>query len=191
VSTKSCQPVSTYVPELGCNVLFHHSKRARRLSITVKPDASVRVTIPRAACRKAAEQFLASRQHWIRRHLERIAQRPRPAPPRPMHPVDRVRAGRLLAGRLNELARRHRFTYNRLTIRRQKTRWGSCSHQNNISLNARLIDLPPELIDYVLLHELLHTRIKNHSPHFWAELQKLLPGMRTLRRQLRTHRCTD
>ncbi|HEX41123.1 MAG TPA: M48 family peptidase [Phycisphaerales bacterium] len=181
----------TYIPELGCNVLFNHSKRARRLSITVKPDASVRVTIPRAASRKAAEQFLASKQHWIRKHLQRITQRPRTAPPRPMHPIDRIRAGRILAGRLNELARRHQFTYNRLTIRRQRTRWGSCSDKNNISLNARLINLPPELIDYVLLHELLHTRIKNHGPQFWAEMHRLLPDTPTLRRQLKKHRCTD
>ena len=68
--------------------------------------------------------------------------------------------------------------------------WGSCSDKNNISLNANLIHLPLKLIDYVLLHELLHTRIKNHSPIFWTEMQKLLPDTRTLRKELRNYHCT-
>ncbi|MFC1990575.1 M48 family metallopeptidase [Chloroflexota bacterium] len=59
-----------------------------------------------------------------------------------------------------------------MSIRNQKTRWGSCSHKNNINLNMKLVLLPDELVDYVILHELVHTRIHNHSKRFWVELDK-------------------
>lgn len=72
------------------------------------------------------------------------------------------------------MADKHGFTYNRVFIRNQKTRWGSCSSKNNISLNMKAVLLPQELLDYVILHELVHTRIKNHSDDFWAVMNKLV-----------------
>jgi predicted metal-dependent hydrolase len=72
------------------------------------------------------------------------------------------------------LAKQHEFTYNMVSIRNQRTRWGSCSCKGNISLNIKLVALPPELFDYVILHELVHTRIHNHSKKFWKELDKYI-----------------
>ncbi|MFA7490404.1 MAG: SprT family zinc-dependent metalloprotease [Mariniphaga sp.] len=76
----------------------------------------------------------------------------------------------LLPKRLKELAQSHGFSYNKITIRNNKRNWGSCSSANNISLNLQMMKLPNELIDYILLHELVHTKIKNHSIRFWEEL---------------------
>ena len=76
------------------------------------------------------------------------------------------------------------FEYNRVFIKEQKTRWGSCSGQNNINLNVNLVRLPQELIDYTLLHELVHTRIKNHSPRFWSQLDDLLGDAKRLDKKL-------
>ena len=87
--------------------------------------------------------------------------------------------------RLTELAVLSGLTFNRVFVRHQKTRWGSCSHQNNISLNINLVRLPPELMDYIILHELVHTRIKDHSPRFWAALTEIVPNARRLDRTLR------
>ena len=70
------------------------------------------------------------------------------------------------------MAKEHGFRYNKATVRNQKTRWGSCSAKNNISLNMQLMNLPKELIDYVILHELVHTKVKNHSKTFWATLDQ-------------------
>jgi predicted metal-dependent hydrolase len=72
------------------------------------------------------------------------------------------------------MAKIHNFKYNKVSIRNQKTKWGSCSAKNNISLNINLVRLPDELRDYVILHELVHTRFKNHSKEFWAELNKFV-----------------
>lgn len=72
-----------------------------------------------------------------------------------------------LPTRLAFLAEKHNFQYGKVTLRNQKTRWGSCSYQNNISLNIQLMRLPSHLVDYVLIHELAHTIEKNHSNSFW------------------------
>jgi predicted metal-dependent hydrolase len=85
------------------------------------------------------------------------------------------------------LAARHGFTYNRVFVRHQKTRWGSCSHKNNINLNARLVQLPQALMDYTILHELVHTRIKHHGPRFWEALSRYIPDSRALDRQLNAY----
>ena len=92
-----------------------------------------------------------------------------------------------LGKRLSELAREHKFQYNKVSIRNQKTRWGSCSSKDNISLNMKLLHLPDQLIDYILLHELVHTRVKNHSKDFWSELETVVPNARTVDKQLRDY----
>ena len=101
--------------------------------------------------------------------------------------IDREDARRVLNQRLAELAAEHGFEYAKVSIRKQKTRWGSCSSQNNISLNQSLLHLPDDLIDYVLLHELTHTRVKDHSPSFWDELETVCPDAKEKRRLLKTY----
>jgi predicted metal-dependent hydrolase len=86
---------------------------------------------------------------------------------------------------LRYLAGEHGFNFNHVTIRQQKTRWGSCSPKNNISLNIKLVLLPEALLDYVLLHELVHTRIHNHSRKFWAELDKYVVDSKVIAKRLR------
>ena len=94
-------------------------------------------------------------------------------------------ASRELSARVNELARAHGFTVAGVGIRNQRTRWGSCSPSGRISLNWRLIQVPPVVCDYVLLHELTHLRHLNHSAHFWRELARLCPHHAEARRWLR------
>lgn len=94
----------------------------------------------------------------------------------------------MLVERLNQLARRHGFTFNRVFIKRQKTLWGSCSSKNNINLNVNLMRLPAELRDYVLIHELVHTRHKHHGKEFWREVSRICGDGKTLQRKLRTYK---
>jgi predicted metal-dependent hydrolase len=86
------------------------------------------------------------------------------------------------------LAQKHGFKYNKLFIRNQGTRWGTCSSKNNISLNMNLIRLPQELQDYAILHELVHTKHKNHSKKFWAEMDKLVRDAKKLRKRMKEYR---
>jgi predicted metal-dependent hydrolase len=90
--------------------------------------------------------------------------------------IYRYEAKRLLPVRLKQLADKHEYKYNKVTIRNNKRNWGSCSARNNISLNLQMMKLPAELIDYILLHELVHTKVKNHGPDFWKQLDQLTDG---------------
>jgi predicted metal-dependent hydrolase len=83
-----------------------------------------------------------------------------------------------LVERARQLAREHQLLVKRVVVRNQKTRWGSCSHNGTISLNWRLIQLPAEVRDYIIVHELMHLRELNHSPRFWSEVAKAFPNYR-------------
>jgi predicted metal-dependent hydrolase len=96
-------------------------------------------------------------------------------------------AARELPPRVLALAARHGLTVRRITVRNQKSRWGSCSRRGTISLNWRLIQTPAFVSDYVCLHELMHLRQMNHSPRFWRELERVCPDYRTAKRWLKEH----
>jgi len=97
----------------------------------------------------------------------------------------RKEAKEFLPGRLAILALKHGFKYNRVFIKNHRARWGSCSAQNNINLSLHLMRLSDDLIDYVILHELAHTEIKNHSPAFWNRLAEVCPRVQSFRQKLR------
>jgi predicted metal-dependent hydrolase len=93
-------------------------------------------------------------------------------------------AKEFLPKRTNELADELGFKVSEVKVRNNKTRWGSCSGKNNISLNIHLLILPDKLIDYVIVHELVHTKIKNHSSKYWDYLEKKMPGAKILDKKL-------
>jgi hypothetical protein len=96
-------------------------------------------------------------------------------------------AARELPPRVLELAARHGLTVRRITVRSQKSRWGSCSRRGTISLNWRLIQTPAFVSDYICLHELMHLRQMNHSPGFWREMERVCPDYRMAERWLKEH----
>lgn len=93
-----------------------------------------------------------------------------------------------LPKRLKELADKHGFNYQHVSIKNTKTRWGSCSSTNNINLNLHLMRVPEHLIDYVLLHELVHTVVKNHSEKFWLTLERYYPDARKANKEMNDYR---
>jgi len=102
----------------------------------------------------------------------------------------RLEASAFLPVRTVELADKFGFSCGRVTVREAKTRWGSCSGENNISLNIYLMQLPDELIDYVILHELCHTKVKNHSSKFWDLLRKVAPKSDIYRKEMKKYSTT-
>ena len=99
----------------------------------------------------------------------------------------KAQARRIIAARVEELAACYGFTYRRIFIRNQRTRWGSCSSRANLSFNFRLVLAPPEVLDYVIVHELAHLRVPNHSRRFWQLVARLYPGYPRWRLWLRRH----
>lgn len=105
-----------------------------------------------------------------------------------LNQIYRYEARKLLPPRLKELAAHHGFSYSKVSVRNNKRNWGSCSSKNNISLNLQMMKLPDELIDYILLHELVHTEIKDHSERFWKKLDELAGGKaQALARQVKKY----
>ncbi len=100
----------------------------------------------------------------------------------------RAQAEALLPGRLQTLSNQTGLKFQSLRCRQLKSRWGSCSQRKDITLSVYLMQLPWELIDYVLVHELTHTKVLHHGPDFWAELERHVPNAKTLRHAIRAHR---
>lgn len=97
----------------------------------------------------------------------------------------RRKAKALIIPWLHQISQEIQLPYNRATIRTQKTRWGSCSSKKSINLNDKLLFLPPNLVQYILIHELCHTIYLNHSPQFWTLVAQKEPNYRLLDRSLR------
>ncbi len=93
-----------------------------------------------------------------------------------------------LIPRLRDLAMKYNFTFQDVKIKKLTSRWGSCSSDKRITLSCYLCQLPIHLIDYVLIHELLHTKFLHHGREFWAEMENILPGTKKLKKELKTHK---
>ncbi|HNY65205.1 MAG TPA: SprT family zinc-dependent metalloprotease [Deltaproteobacteria bacterium] len=170
-------------------VVMEHSGRAKRMRITVRPG-SVRVSLPRGVSYAQGKAFVKGHADWIRVHLERMRSREEAgrellAGLPPLGDVGQARSKLIFRCRL--LAMETGLACSRITVRSQKTRWGSCSAANAISLNIQLARLPGHLMDYVILHELVHTRIRGHGRDFWQELERYVADARALRAELRSY----
>ena len=184
-------------------LVFARHPRARRYVIRVTDEGTVRVTVPRWGSKREAAAFAAREHAWIERQLRARAERNRRARERrttneasgtndQLRPnVDEQRALRLqakkeLPPRLLMLAARHGLSVARISIRNQRWRWGSCSRQGHICLNWRLVTMPENVRDYVLIHELMHLKRMDHSPKFWKLVAEACPGYQEARRWLRS-----
>lgn len=169
-------------PEL--RIHFVRMRRARRYVMRVRPDGDLRVTIPRGGSKAEALRFAGKHLEWARRQRARVLASKRPAS------VDRelrARAAKELPPQLLGLAARHGLAVARVSIRNQRSRWGSCSPRGHIALNFRLLLMPPEVREYILVHELMHLRQPNHSIRFWRLVEAACPGFREAERWLKHH----
>jgi predicted metal-dependent hydrolase len=211
------------------NVHFVRERRARKYIIRIKPDGSLRVTIPRGGSRREAEAFMSKHRDWAEKERLHVAAQHaplewhegdsilfrgervpliverdargsvlvlesqrvrlpagitnlRPAAERALRQI----ALRELVPRLLELAARHGLEVRRASIRNQRSRWGSCSRTGAIALNFRLMQMPPDVCEYVMLHELMHIRQQNHSSRYWKLVEQACPDHRAAERWLRT-----
>lgn len=184
-------------PELGekaQSVIFRASKKSRYLRIAIKSDLQIIVTIPKSSSVSKAQIFFNSKISWAKKSLEKlqikqkITQENSAVSKKNLSAAEFLSRSHYLILRCHELAKKYNFLVKKVLLRKQKTIWGSCSAANNISLNHNLVFLSDDLIDYVILHELVHTKVKNHRPRFWSELAKILPDCRALDKKLRNYR---
>ena len=206
----SCRPTGAAAPGSGNigRVTLRYSKRAKYHSITIKPLEGVVVTIPKGGTEESGFSFLREKEEWVIKNVERsrrVADDFMRTIKRPFT-VDEETARRILTKRVEVLAGRYSFKVDTVRVRDYKSMWGSCRVTTcrvtkgrktkgqltknrrekgfSLSINSRLIHLPDRLIDYVILHELVHTRIGGHGVDFWRELKRLCPKARELDREL-------
>jgi predicted metal-dependent hydrolase len=177
-------------------VVWRRNPKARRYILRVKRPMCLVATIPRGGSQSEALDFIRRSHSWIQRQLAKPAPK---WPPEvwfrgqkiPTAEFDLKEAQALavteLVNRTRELAAQTHSEISRVTIRDQRTRWGSCSRRRAISLNWRLIQTPQFVFDYIILHELMHLRQMNHSKRFWDEVEKVCPAWREAEKWLRQH----
>lgn len=157
----------------------------KTVSIRVNPDYTVTVRAPGHASAKEIERIVREKEPWIRNSIERLKQRQTQFEEQGLEPFTEKEVRELadkaldyIPKRVDYFARQIGVTYGRITIRNQKTRWGSCSSKGNLNFNCLLMLTPPEVIDYVVVHELCHRKEMNHSKAFWHEVEKVIPNYR-------------
>ena len=158
----------------------------KTVSIHIKPTGEVEVRCPKRCSKREAEAFLVSKEAWIRKHLEAIAAKPEV---QILSEAERKKlaetAAKVLPEKAAYFAEKMGVSYGRITIRSQRTRWGSCSAKGNLNFNCLLMRMPQDVQDYVVIHELCHRKEMNHSADFWAEVEKYCPDYKLHRKWLK------
>lgn len=166
---------------------FVRKKRSKSITISVRTDGVVVVSRPWWVRQVEAEHFLYSRIAWIQDRLDALEAIPLDIRRQDAehYVAHKERARELVAEKVSYWAERVGVTYGRISIRRQKTRWGSCSSAGNLNFNYKIIFLDPELQDYLVIHELCHRKQMNHSQDFWDEVGKYYQDYKNADKKLR------
>lgn len=164
----------------------------KTLSLEITKEAQVLVRAPYRLSQLEIERFVQEKAVWIEKHLKAVRNKLEDRQKHPvrllgMEDIQRLadEAMSVLPAKATYYAPKVGVAFGRITIRNQRTRWGSCSSAGNLNFNCLLMLMPPEIIDYVVVHELCHRLEMNHSPYFWAEVERVLPDYRKRRKWLR------
>ena len=158
------------------NVPYQIIKSDRKtIAIQIKPDGRVVVRCPKRMRIEDARRFAESKADWIEKHLARRP--PQDVAKYTPKEIEQLReqARKLVTERVRYYAPIIGVTYGQIAIRTQHTRWGSCSSKGNLNFNCLLAHVPPEVLDYVVVHELCHRKELNHSDRFWNEVRQIIP----------------
>ena len=150
----------------------------KTLALEISRDGLLKVRAPYKVSREEIQNFVKLKESWIFKHLKRIEETKADQPdPLSAEEIEKLaqKALQVLPEKVENYARMIGVIYGRITIRNQKTRWGSCSSKGNLNFNCQLMRLPEELQDYVVVHELCHRKEMNHSSDFWKEVEYIMP----------------
>ena len=164
--------------------------RRKTIAIQIRPDCRIVVRAPLRLAKRDIIKFVVDKRDWVEKHLTEMKRRLKEQPETKTLSREEIeelagKALRYIPPRVREYAEKIGVSYGRVTIRNQKTRWGSCSSKGNLNFNCQLMRLPEELVDYVIIHELCHRKEMNHSADFWAEVEKYCPDHKALRKRLK------
>ena len=182
------------VNDTKLNILIIRSSR-KTLTLEICPDMSIVVRAPYEATDSYIEQLVVRRSGWIAKNLKKIEEKNRQCNDTPpVKPLSDAELKKLAESAVSYIPERAAFfaplvgvTYGRITIRNQRTCWGSCSSKGNLNFNCLLMLTPKDVIDYIVVHELCHRKQMNHSAVFWSEVAKVLPDYKEQEQWLKIH----
>lgn len=168
------------------NVVY--SKR-RSISVEIKPDG-ILVRAPKRMSRREIDRFLVEKQEWIEKHRKNMQERQKLLAQLPPYTEEEIhalvqKAKVVIPQRVKYYAPLVGVDYGRITIRKQRSRWGSCSSKGNLNFNCLLMLFPDEVMDSVVVHELCHRKHMNHSVAFYAEVERAFPEYRRCNKWLK------
>ena len=170
---------------------LRRSRRARYMRLVIEGRGTLTVVAPPYALIRDIEQFIYEKRHWIKRQLSRVTQNisllPTEGTIKTNYTTCRARALRIIRDRVRYYAKRHQFTFGKISVRDTTRQWGSCSSDGNLSFSYKLFFLDEELIDYVIVHELVHTVHMNHGADFHALVASVLPDYHKRELKLRKY----
>ena len=157
----------------------------KTMAIQIMPDGSVVVRCPKRIRVDEVRKFVSSKSTWIEKHLtSRVPRNEEKLTDSELKEL-RERTRILVTERVRYFAPLVGVTYNQIAIRVQRTRWGSCSSKGNLNFNCLLALVPPDVLDYIVVHELCHRKELNHSERFWTEVGKVLPDYKIRKKWLK------
>lgn len=170
------------------SIMFEYSivkSNRKSIAIQIHPDCKVLVRAPKRMRMEEIKRFVESKAEWIEKHLSNCTPQNQQKLTDQEIQALREKARALVTERVQYYAPLIGVTYNQIVIRAQHTRWGSCSNKGNLNFNCLLALVPPEVLDYVVVHELCHRKELNHSERFWNEVTKILPDYKVRKKWLK------
>ncbi len=166
-------------------IKYRYSKKAKYIRIVISNSSQLSVIIPNHNNINDAIDFIQSKKKWIQKNKIKISKKN----------ILKLKLSRIelekfwndTKQKMIQLSNIHQLNFYELIFKTLKSRWGSCSHNNTICINNIMYYLPDHLKEYIMLHELTHTKIKNHSSIFWEELEKICPNSKLKRKELRNN----
>lgn len=164
----------------------------RTISLEITSMGEVLVRAPRRMSELEIRAFVESKSSWLAKHLQKKEKDMDSLQEEGYFTQQEINrlvalAKQVISENVAYYARLMGVTYGRISIRKQKTRWGSCTREGNLNFNCLLMMVPPEVLDYVVVHELSHRLEMNHSARFWAQVEKVMPEYRVPRKWLKEH----
>ncbi|MCX6762996.1 MAG: SprT family zinc-dependent metalloprotease [Candidatus Moranbacteria bacterium] len=168
---------------------LRESARARCLRVTIYPGGELAATLPRNFSLEQLESFLRQKADWILRKMN-LAKKRKPSMVLPKasrreYLARKKEAFELVENKIDYFRAIYNLCPARISIRNQKTRWGSCSRKGNLNFNYRIVHLPEKYLDYVVVHELCHLKQFNHSKRFWDLVAEAVPDFKKIRKEIR------
>ncbi len=177
---------------MGREVIKVIRSNRRTISLEITPAGDVLVRAPRQMSEMEIRGFVESKSSWLTKHLRKQEEDRDSLQAEGLFTEQQIErllklAKQVIPEKVAYYARLMGVAYGRVTIRKQKTRWGSCSREGNLNFNCLLMMAPPEVLDYVVVHELSHRLEMNHSSRFWAQVEQVIPDYRKPRKWLKEH----